>query len=179
MCSEAGERTRYQNPSLVLEEISLNVSHSMFRHWEHPVGCPLLCFLSQLWPMVWFFRRSWRGGIHCIFLPTRTHILITPLLEKAIFFFLFYFLNYESMITHLQETWGGSAGKESACNAGELGSIPELGRSPGEEKGYPLQYSGRENSMDCIVHGVTKSWTRLSEFHLHCHFLENAEQSYI
>ena len=121
MCSEAGERTRYQNPSLLREEISPNVSHSTFRHWEHPLGCPLLSFLSQLWPMVWFFRRSWRGGIHCIFLPTRTHILITPLLEKAIFFFLFYFLNYESMITHLQETWGGSAGKESACNAGELG----------------------------------------------------------
>ena len=51
---------------------------------------------------------------------------------------------------------GGSAGKESACNAGDLGSIPGLGRSPGEEKGYPLQYSGLENSMDCIIHGVAK-----------------------
>ena len=51
----------------------------------------------------------------------------------------------------------GSAGKESACNAGDLGSIPGLGISPGEGKGYPLQYSGVENSMDCIVHGVTKS----------------------
>ena len=59
----------------------------------------------------------------------------------------------------------GSAGKESACNTGDLGSIPELGRSPGEEKGYPLQYSGLENSMDCVVHGVTKSQTRLSGFH--------------
>ena len=54
---------------------------------------------------------------------------------------------------------GGSAGKESACNAGDLGSISGLGRSPGEGKGYPLQYSGLENSMDCIVHGVTKSQT--------------------
>jgi len=45
----------------------------------------------------------------------------------------------------------GSAGKESTCNAGDLGSIPWLGRSPGEGKGYPLQYSGLENSMDCIV----------------------------
>ena len=44
---------------------------------------------------------------------------------------------------------GGSDGKESACNAGDLGSIPGLGRSPGEGKGYPLQYSGLENSMDC------------------------------
>ena len=59
----------------------------------------------------------------------------------------------------------GSAGKESACNAGDLGLIPELGRSPGEGKGYPLQYSGLENSMDCTVHGVAKSWTQLSKFH--------------
>ena len=60
---------------------------------------------------------------------------------------------------------GGSAGKESACNEGDLGSFPELGRSPGEGKGYPLQYSGLENSMDRIVHGVAKSRTRLSDFH--------------
>ena len=46
---------------------------------------------------------------------------------------------------------------ESACNAGDLGSVPGLGRSPGEGKGYPLQYSGLENSMDCIVHGVAES----------------------
>ena len=51
----------------------------------------------------------------------------------------------------------GPAGKESACNARDLGSIPGLGRSPGEGKSYPFQYSGLENSMDCIVHGVTKS----------------------
>ena len=48
----------------------------------------------------------------------------------------------------------GSAGKESACNERNLGSIPGLGRCPGEEKGYPLQYSGLENSMNCIVHVV-------------------------
>ena len=59
----------------------------------------------------------------------------------------------------------GSVGKESACKAGDLGSIPGLGRSPGEGKGFLLQYSGLENSMDCIVHGVTESWTRLSDFH--------------
>ena len=53
----------------------------------------------------------------------------------------------------------GSAGKESACNVGDLGSIPGLGRSLGGGKGYPLQYSGLENSMDCIVHGDTKSRT--------------------
>ena len=57
----------------------------------------------------------------------------------------------------------GSAAKESACSAGDLGSIPGLGRSPGEGKGYLLQYSVLENSMDCIVHGVTKSRTGLFE----------------
>ena len=60
-----------------------------------------------------------------------------------------------------------SAGKESACNVGDLVSIPELGRSLGEGKGFPLQYSGLENSMDCLVHGVAKSRTRLSNFHFH------------
>ena len=53
----------------------------------------------------------------------------------------------------------GSAGKESAYNVGDVGSIPGLGRSPGEGKGYPLQFCGLENSMDYTVHGVTKSWT--------------------
>ena len=48
----------------------------------------------------------------------------------------------------------GSAGKESTCNVGDLGSIPGLGRSLGKGKGYPLHYSGLENSTDCIVHGV-------------------------
>ena len=62
----------------------------------------------------------------------------------------------------------GSAGKETTCNAGDLGSIPGLGRSLGwEGKGYPLWYSGLENFMDCIVHGVTMSLTQLSDFHFH------------
>ena len=58
----------------------------------------------------------------------------------------------------------GSAVKEFTCNAGDLGSIPGLGRSPGEGKGYALLYSGLENFMDCIVHGVTKRRTQLSNF---------------
>ena len=60
---------------------------------------------------------------------------------------------------------GSSAGKESACNAGDLDLIPRLGRSPGEGNGYPLQDSGLENFKDCIVHGATKSRTQLSNFH--------------
>ena len=59
----------------------------------------------------------------------------------------------------------GSAGKESACDVGDLGLIPGLGRSPEEGIGYPLQYSGLDNSMDYIVHGIAKSWTGLSNFH--------------
>ena len=108
--------------------------------------------------------------------------------------------------SHLTGFPHSSVGKESACNAGDPGSIPGAGRSAGEGLGYPLQYSwaspvaqqvknsppmwetwvhsvgweepwrrerlhtpysGLENSMGCIVHGVTKSWTRLSDFHFH------------
>ena len=59
----------------------------------------------------------------------------------------------------------GSVSKESSCSVGDLGSIPGLGIPSGEGKGYPLQYSGLENSMDCIVHGVARSRTQLSDFH--------------
>ena len=55
--------------------------------------------------------------------------------------------------------------KESAYSGGDLGSIPGLGRAPGEGNSYPFQFSGLENSMDCIAHGVAKSRTRLSDFH--------------
>ena len=67
----------------------------------------------------------------------------------------------------LQYSWASLVAqlKESVCNAGELGSILGLGRSPGEGKGYLLQYSGLENSMNYIVHGVTKSETRPSHFY--------------
>ena len=60
----------------------------------------------------------------------------------------------------------GSAGKQSTCSAGDLGLIPGLGRSPGGGNGYLLRYSGLQNSMNCVVHGVAKSQTRLSDFHL-------------
>ena len=66
---------------------------------------------------------------------------------------------------------GGSDGKEAAGGAGDLGSIPGWGRSPGEGNGYPLQYSGLEKPMDretwqATAHGVAKSRTQLREFHL-------------
>ena len=73
-----------------------------------------------------------------------------------------------SMDMNLSKLWWLS-GKESACNTGDLGSIPGLGRYPGEGNGNPLQYSCLENRMDrrawlAAVHGVAKSWTRLSNF---------------
>ena len=74
-------------------------------------------------------------------------------------FYLNYFLN--------KGFPSSSAGKESICNAEDPSSIPESERSAGEGIGYPLQHSGLENSVDCIVHAVTKSRTRLSDFHFH------------
>ena len=65
----------------------------------------------------------------------------------------------------VQQMRESAVGKESACKAGDPRSIPGLRIYPGEEKGYPLQYSGLENSTDCIIHGVAKSWTRLNDFH--------------
>ena len=71
----------------------------------------------------------------------------------------------------LKGVWGSEAfpdssvGKEYACSAGDPGSIPGLGRCPGEGNSYPLQYSGLENCIDRIVHGVIKGWKRLSHFH--------------
>ena len=69
-----------------------------------------------------------------------------------------------SLMMYVEDFPCGSVGKESACNAGDLGSVPGLGRSLGEGRGYPLQYSGLENSMDCKVHGVAKSRKQLSDF---------------
>ena len=74
-----------------------------------------------------------------------------------------YVMDYLYSITGVQGFPDSSVGKESTCNEGDLGSIPGLGRSPGEGKGYPLQYSDLENSMDCIVHAVPKNWTQLSD----------------
>ena len=67
----------------------------------------------------------------------------------------------------------GSAGKESALNVGDLGSIPGLGRSPGEGNGYPHRYSGLENSMDYTVQEITKSWAQLSDFHFQTSNIHN------
>ena len=104
-----------------------------------------------------------------------------PFLALSINFFLtafiwFFMLWYVGICKNSFNILGfpcGSAGKESAYKAGNLGLIPGLGRFPGEWKGYPLQYSGLESSMDCIVHGVTKSQTRLSNFHFTFYILDS------
>ena len=60
---------------------------------------------------------------------------------------------------------GGSDSEESVCNVGDPGSIPGIGKIPWRRERLPLQYPGLENSMDCIVHGVARKWTRLRDFH--------------
>ena len=81
---------------------------------------------------------------------------------------MFFFFSLLTCFLFIQSSPGGSDSKESSCNAGDLGSIPGLGRSPGGGSGYPLQYSCLENSItrgawQATVHGVTKSWTGLSD----------------
>ena len=87
---------------------------------------------------------------------------ISPLSFLILFIWVLSFSFLPSLVAQLVKN---PASKESTYDAGDLGSISGLGRFPGEGKGYLLQYSGLEKSMDCIVHGVTKSWTRLSDFH--------------
>ena len=97
-------------------------------------------------------------------------VVFPELLAILFYFWLIYFYlkgNCLQFWIDFCQTLGfscGSASKESTCNERDLGSIPGLGRSPGEAKGYRLQYSDLQNSIDCIVHGVTKSWTGLSNF---------------
>ena len=84
------------------------------------------------------------------FLEMLHEILLLHILSSSLYHQAFY-------IVFIMVFACGSAGKESARSAGDLGLIPGLGRPPGEGKGYPLQYSGLENPIDCIVHGVAKS----------------------
>ena len=93
------------------------------------------------------------------FLPRSKRLLISWLQSPSavIFIYIYIFMGFP----------GGSAGKESACNAGDVGSIRGLGRSPGEGKGYPFQCSGLENSMDCIYSPWGRRVRQLSDFHFH------------
>ena len=108
------------------------------------------CFCTFKWLWVWYISNPFQRGVE----------------EEKKEMDLIIFLKW-SFLLYLGFP-GGSAGKESACSAENLGLIPGLGRSPRKGNGYPLQYSGLENSMDSIVHGVTKNRTGLR---LSLHFL--------
>ena len=106
----------------------------------------------------------------CIYMYTHTHIDTDGHTQKQLW---------------IQGFPGGSDGKASACNAGDPGSIPGSGRSPGEGNGNPLQYSCLENSIDeggwqATVHGVAKSRTRLSDFTKSLsHYIHTSEYTYL
>ena len=92
-----------------------------------------------------------------------SHVVVSNSFSLLI---IFHHMNMSQFIYPFNSWMGfpcGSAVKETTCKAGDLGSIPELGRSPGEGNGYPLQYSGLDNSIHYIVHGVAKSRTWLSD----------------
>ena len=110
--------------------------------------------LSEL-PVLVMDREAWRAVIHGV-AKSRTRLSEWTELNWTVFL-----IGFPC----------GSAGKESACNAGDLGSIPGLGRSPGEGKGYPLLYSGLENSTDCVVHGVARVGHNWATFTFTLHFM--------
>ena len=149
----------------------------IFLRSERKSWCPSLN-LTFAWKLFLYMRTlSWLKRLFWAFMFSPNHICslckVSPLilltkLEKSrwhpqhwpeitrssllgTYFFIFHFTTGSSFAKLCYTIFPcGSAGKESACNAGDLGSISGLGRSPGEGKGYPLQYSGLENSMDCI-----------------------------
>ena len=116
--------------------------HFLLQHWNHGQSFHILS--KKPWYLIFFHLHNcsslWLG--YCL----------------SLVYILYFSSSFKSFPC-------GSAGKEPACNAGDLGLIPGLERSPGEGNSYPLQYSGLENSMDCIVHRVTKIQTQLSDFH--------------
>ena len=96
-------------------------------------------------------------------------MLLKELWESKFFIYFITFLFVFCLHLYVHGFPHKSVGKESARSAGHPSLIPGLGRSAGEGIGYPVQYSGLKNSKDCIVHGVEKSRTRLSNLHLHFH----------
>ena len=130
----------------------------------------LICFISEFISMI---NSLFRLNLLTWFIP-EMDLLSSPRIGEQCHCLSFYMLEVTIkeiwVPVDLQTLPCGSAVKEFACNMGDLGLTSGLGRSPGEGKGYPLQYSGLENSMDYTVHGVTKSQTWLSNFHLHLTF---------
>ena len=113
-----------------------------------------------------------RGSQEAFFHFSLIYLSICPLIDPIIIYGTP--TKHQALSQKYTKFTGDSDGTESACNEGDLGLIPRLGRSPGEGNGNPLQYSWLENSMDtgaqqATVHGATKSQTRLSNFTFdHC-----------
>ena len=110
------------------------------RYW------PIIFFLFFHDVSIWFWYQGDDGFTKCLW--------------ECCFLSIFLGRGCEGLGLH-----GGSAGKDSACSVGDLGSIPGLGRCPGEGKGHPLQCSGLESPVDCTVHGAAESRRWLSDFH--------------
>ena len=150
---EANTPTPTPPSSHVNKNISLGIVVS-WREWKPASGWSQCC--------------GWQGGK-----TKNVGLLNSQTLKWILTFSLLLFEKIHFLCFYQCSLWfsrgfpGGSDGKESACNAGDLGSIPGSGRSPGEGNGYPLQYSCLENSMYRgahwdIVHGVAKSQTQLT-----------------
>ena len=121
---------------------------------NHPILCRPLLLLPSIFPSIRVSQFS-SESVLCIMWPKYWSFSISPSNE------------YSGLIS-FRIDWFDLLAVQSACSAGDLGSIPGLGRFPWKGKGYLLQYSGLENSLDCIVLRVSKSRTGLSYFH--CHF---------
>ena len=115
--------------------------------WTHYTKTPSHWMIIICWTFGWFL------------------LFVISCISSWEFYFWLFILLFIKNIYMFMDFPGGSVGKESACNVGDLGPIPGFGRSPGKGNSYPLRYSGLEDSMDCTVHGVTKSQTRPNDFH--------------
>jgi len=155
-------------------------------HHQPSPACDSQCECESQceWERNQFYSATGMVCTHCDLLNRGwVPIVVSSWFNNWLFFFFFLIevqLIYNVSGVHQSDSGflGGLVGKESTCNVGDLGSIPGLGRSPEEGKGYPLQYSGLENSMDCIVHGIIKSQTQLSDFHFTFKLLQLHLSSY-
>ena len=121
-----------------------------------------LCFFSEESLNVCLgMRQIWRRRLHTWSFHTTTEV---ERYMRCLPKFEFQRSSESFLVYYLHSVLGAFS---SVCNTGDPGLIPGSGRSTGEGKGYPLQYSVLENFMDCLVHGVAKSRTRLSDFHFH------------